>query len=108
MRFKYSRWDGTQQVSPFDPDEVIESLSEELLADGDVRHALDRILQRGFQNRDGDRTMGLQQLLERLRQRRQEQLERYDLGGVMDQIREMLDEVIRTEREGIQQRLDSA
>lgn len=108
MRFRYSRWDGTQEVSPFDPDEVIESLSEELLADGDVRSALDRILQRGFQNRNGDRTMGMQQLLERLRQRRQEQLDRYDVGGIMDQIREMLDDVIRTEREGIDRRLEQA
>lgn len=108
MRFRYSRWDGTQEVSPFDADEVIESLSEDLLSDGDVRSALDRMLQRGFQNRDGDRTMGIQQLLERLRQRRQQQLDRYDVGGIMDQIREMLEDVIRTEREGIDRRLQQA
>jgi uncharacterized protein with von Willebrand factor type A (vWA) domain len=106
MRFRYSRWDGTQEVSPFDPDEVIESLAEDLLGDGDVRSALDRLLKRGFQNRSGERTMGMQQLMERLRQRRQEQLDRYDVGGIMDQIREMLDDVIKTEREGIDRRLD--
>ncbi|MBI4213685.1 MAG: VWA domain-containing protein [Chloroflexi bacterium] len=105
MRFRYSRWDGTQEVAPFDPDELIESLSEELLSDGDVRTALQRILQRGFQSRTGDRTMGLQQLLERLRQQRQQRLDRYDLGGIMDQIKEKLDDVIRTEREGIARRL---
>ncbi len=105
MHFRYSRWDGSQAVSPFDPDEVMESLADELLEDGDVRHALDRILQRGFRNQDGERTMGLQQLMERLRQRRQEKLDRYDVGGIMDQIREMLDDVIRMEREGIDRRL---
>ena len=105
MLFRYSRWDGTQEVAPFDPDEVIESMAEELLSDGDVRSALQRVLQRGFQGRTGDRTMGLQQLLERLRQQRQQRLDRYDLGGIMDQIREKLDDVLRTEREGIAERL---
>src|SRR5213595_2726721 len=103
-RYRFSKWDGSQQVSPFDPDEVMESLADDLLADGDVRNALQRILQRGFQNRSGDRTMGLQNILERLRQQRQRQLDRHDLGGVIDQIKEKLEDVLRTEREGIQRR----
>ncbi|MSQ23326.1 MAG: VWA domain-containing protein [Chloroflexi bacterium] len=108
MHYRYSRWDGTQEVSPFDPDEVIENLAEELLGDGDVRNALERFMQRGFQNRAGDQTMGLQQLMDRLRSKRQERLDRYDLGGIMDQIKEMLDEVIRTERDAIDRRLQEA
>ncbi|MPZ14570.1 MAG: VWA domain-containing protein [Chloroflexi bacterium] len=106
--YRYSRWDGTQEVSPFDPDELIDSIADELLGDGDVRTALQRILQRGFQNQQGDRTMGLQRILERLRSRRQEQLDRYDLGGLIDQIKEKLDDVVRTEREGIDRRLADA
>jgi uncharacterized protein with von Willebrand factor type A (vWA) domain len=107
-RYRYSRWDGTQEVSPFDPDELMKSLADDLLADGDVRRALQRIMQRGMQQQGGQRTMGMQQLLERLRAQRQEQLDRYDMGGMVDQIREKLDEVLRTEREGIQRRLDDA
>lgn len=106
--YRYSRWDGTQEVSPFDPDEVMETLADDLLADGDVRSALQRILQRGLPHRSGDRGPGLQQLLERLRGARQQRLDRYDLGGVIDQIKEKLEEVIRTEREGIERRLDEA
>ncbi len=106
-RYRYSRWDGTQQVAPFDPEELMESLADDLLADGDVRSALQRMLQRGFQRQDGH-TMGLQQLLERLRARRQQQLDRYDLGGMVDQIKEKLDDVIRTERAGIERRVDEA
>src|ERR1051326_1421024 len=107
-RYRYGRWDGSQQVSPFDPDEIMESLADDLLADGDVRNALQRIMQRGFQNRNGDRTMGLQNILDRLRQQRQRQLDRHDLGGVIDQIKEKLEDVLPTEREGIQRRLDEA
>jgi uncharacterized protein with von Willebrand factor type A (vWA) domain len=107
-RYRYRIWDGTQEISPFEADEIMESLADDLLADGDVRSALQRMLQRGFQNRSGDRTMGLQQILERLRAERQRQLDRFDLGSMIDQIKEKLDDVLKTEREGIQRRLDQA
>jgi len=107
-RYRYSRWDGTQHISPFDAEELMQNLADDLLADGDVRNALQRMLQRGFQRNTGGHTMGLQQLLERLRSRRQQQLDRYDLGGMLDQIKEKLEDVIRTEREGIERRLDTA
>jgi uncharacterized protein with von Willebrand factor type A (vWA) domain len=52
--------------------------------------------------------MGLQQLLERLRQQRQQQLNRFQLNDVMKEIQEKLDDVLRTEREGIDRRLTEA
>ena len=89
--FRYSRWDGTQEISPFDPEEVMENLADDLLNDGDVRNSLQRILQRGFQNRDGNRTMGMQQLMERLRQQREDLLAGfYRLG--LDHLRLRTDE----------------
>ncbi len=106
--YRYSRWDGSQHISPFDAEELMENLADDLLADGDVRNALQRMLQRGFQRNNGGQTMGLQQLMERLRSRRQQQLDRYDLGGMLDQIKEKLEDVLKTEREGIQRRLDEA
>src|SRR5215212_6541361 len=108
MFYRYSRWDGTQQLAPFDPEELMEQLSDDLLADGDIRSALQRMMQAGFQNRAGDRMMGLQQLMERLRQQRQQQLDRFQLNDVMKEIQEKLDEVLRTEREGIDRRLADA
>src|SRR5579884_64375 len=106
--YRYSRWDGTQQLSPFDPEEILEQLSDDLLADGDLRSALQRVIQAGLQNRAGDRLMGLQQLLERLRQRRQQQLDRFQLNDLLKEIRERLDQVIATERQGIERRLAEA
>ena len=47
--FRYSRWDGSQQLPPFDADDVLEALSDDLLAEGDVRRALQRLMQRGMQ-----------------------------------------------------------
>ena len=44
------------------------------------------------------RLQGLREMLERLRQQRQEMLEQHDLGGVYDEIRDALGEVMETER----------
>jgi uncharacterized protein with von Willebrand factor type A (vWA) domain len=45
--------------------------------------------------------MGMRELMERLRQRRREQLERHDLGGVYEDIAQQLREVVDTERQGL-------
>ena len=106
--YRYSRWDGTQQV--FDPDEdtLIDSLSEDILAHGDVNRALRNLLQRGVSGEQDQRIEGLRDLQERLRQQRQQQLERYNLDSMMDDLKERLQDVVDTERSGIDQRLEEA
>src|SRR5712691_8421272 len=86
----------------------MEALSDDLLADGDLWNALERIMQWGLDGQDGERMEGLQQLLEQLRERRQQELNRYDMSSVFDEIKEKLEEVKQLEREGIQKRLDDA
>src|SRR5438105_4858536 len=86
----------------------MEALSDDLLADGDLWNALERIMQWGLDGQDGERMEGLQQLLEQLRERRQQELNRYDMSSVFDEIKEKLEEVKQLEREGIQRKLDDA
>src|SRR4051794_32483385 len=86
----------------------MEALSDDLLADGDFWSALERIMQWGLDGKDGQRMEGLQQLLEKLRERRQQELNRYDMSSVFDEIKEKLEQVKQLEREGIQRRLDEA
>ncbi|MGH7334467.1 MAG: VWA domain-containing protein, partial [Candidatus Rokuibacteriota bacterium] len=50
----------------------------------------------------------LRDLTERVRQRRQRELDRYDLGSALDDIRQKLDTIVKTEREGIERRLADA
>src|SRR5690349_16337830 len=106
--FRYSRWDGTQQLFPFTADDIMEALSDDLLADGDLWNALERIMQWGLDGDDGQRMEGLQQLLEQLRERRQQELNRFDMGSVFDEIKEKLEEVKQLERDGIDRRLQEA
>src|SRR5213594_4128135 len=101
MRFRYSRWDGTQRIDDLDADDLLKAMSDDLLSDGDLWSAMRRMFQRGMRTPQGGQTPGLQDLLQRLRQRRQQQLDRYDLGSALDDIKKKLDEVIKTEREGI-------
>ncbi|MBI4493509.1 MAG: VWA domain-containing protein [Chloroflexi bacterium] len=106
MLIRYTRWDGTQHVLPPDADDLMDALSDDLVDDGDLWRALQRLLQQGFQDREGRRLPGLQDLLERLRRRRQEQLERYNLSGIVKDLQDKLEQVKQTERAGIQRRLD--
>ena len=106
--YRYSRWDGSQRV--FDPDEgsVMDALSDDILAHGDVSRALRSLFQRGFHDRDGQRIQGLRELVDRLKKRRQLLLERYNLDAMMDDLKERVRDVIETERRGIDARLQEA
>ena len=105
MRIRYSRWDGTQKLDALDADDLLAAMSDDLLADGDPWRALRRLFHRGAQRPDGRPMPGLGELLQRLRRQRQQRLERYDLGSALDDIKQKLDEVIRTERESIERRV---
>jgi uncharacterized protein with von Willebrand factor type A (vWA) domain len=107
-RFRYSRWDGTQVGFEFDADDVLSEITDDLLYHGDLNAALRRLLQSGFRDRNGERTAGMRELLERLRRRRRDQLERYDLGGVYDDIAQQLREVVDMERAGIDELVQEA
>lgn len=102
-RFRYSRWDGHQVGFEFDADDVLLEINDDLLYHGDLNQALRRLLQQGFRDRNGERVAGMRELLERLRRRRKDTLQRYDLGGVYEDIAERLREVVAMEREGIDQ-----
>src|SRR5919108_1915335 len=106
--FRYSRWDGTQTGFDLDADALLEEMTDDLLYHGDLNAALRRMLQQGFQDRDGNRLQGLREMLEQLRERRREYLDRYDLGGVYEDIANQLDEIVDQEREGIDRRVDEA
>jgi uncharacterized protein with von Willebrand factor type A (vWA) domain len=107
-RYRYSRWDGSQSLPPFDADDVLEALGDDVLAEGDVRRALQRLMQRGMRGTRGGDVPGLRQLMERLRARREAELEQSNLGGVLDEIGERLEGIIEQERRGIEERLHDA
>ena len=108
-RYGYSRWDGTQRIEGLDADDILNALSDEYLEDGNLQQAMSRLMREGVRAEDGRRTMGLRELMERLRNSRNQQLNRYNMAsGVMDDLREKLEEIKQLERDGIQRRLDES
>jgi uncharacterized protein with von Willebrand factor type A (vWA) domain len=105
---RYSRWDGSQSLPDFDADDLLAAMADDLMADGDARRALERLLRRGFRTRGGDQVPGLRDLLERLRGQRRNLLDRHDLGDVLGDLRRQLQDVLDTERQGIDRRVDGA
>jgi uncharacterized protein with von Willebrand factor type A (vWA) domain len=107
-RNRYSEWDGSQNIFEPDADALMQELQKNLMYDGDLAEALRMMQRNGLTDRLGRRLPSLRELIQRLRQRRQEHLEKYKLDSMMENIRKRLDDIINTERQGIQRRLDEA
>ena len=108
VSYRYSYWDGTQSPFDFDEEDVLEALSEDIMNHGDVNRAMRNLMRQGMSGDQGQRVTGLRELRERLSRLQQQQLERYNLESAMDDIAERLEDIISTERSGIERRLDEA
>jgi uncharacterized protein with von Willebrand factor type A (vWA) domain len=96
MRFRYSRWDDTQD--PFGPDvaagDLLDAMSDELLSGDGAEFALRRLLRRGMRGSFS----GLDSLRARLRQQRREEQDRLNLSGPLEEVRRRLDDILERER----------
>src|SRR6478735_5923933 len=107
-RFRYSAWDGSQRGFEVDALDILERLTDDLVYHGDINSALRQMLQEGFDDRNGERVAGLREMLEQLREARQERLDKYDLGGVYDDIANELRELVDTERQALDDLVEEA
>src|SRR4029077_14689466 len=99
MKFRYSRWDGSQRLDDLDAGDVLDSLSDDLMNYGDLNAALQRFLRWGSPNMHG-----LEQLLKQLREARERELGRYNLDSTVEELRQKVQEIIGTEPSGIDRR----
>src|SRR5579864_9343293 len=106
QRSRFSVWDGTQDPLGAEADALFDRLSEDVFHGWDFETALRRLLSHGWRDHQGRRFAGLEEMMEQLRRRRQQQLERYSLDSVFSDIEEKLDNVLRLERSGIDERLN--
>jgi uncharacterized protein with von Willebrand factor type A (vWA) domain len=96
VRYRYSRWDGTQD--PFGPDvgvaDVLEELSDDVLMGAGADGALRRLLRRGMEGRFS----GLDALRRRLAEQRRSEERLLNLQGPLEDVRERLEEILDRER----------
>src|SRR3989304_5055032 len=105
FRYRYSQWDGSQDIGPLDPDAILAGITDDLMNFGDLQHALRNLLQRGMRNPLGQRLQGLRDLLQQLRQQRRQSLDRYNLSSAFDDIQKQLEEILSLEKETLERRL---
>jgi uncharacterized protein with von Willebrand factor type A (vWA) domain len=98
--FRYARWDGRQRLADLGADEVLDAVVDDLLVESDLSSALGRLLSRGVGNMPG-----LADLRARLARAREALLSRFQLGDILADVRRELDEIVTTERRGIERRL---
>jgi uncharacterized protein with von Willebrand factor type A (vWA) domain len=106
VTYRYSKWDGSQ---PFDLDseKLMDELGKQIFKHGNLSRALRDLQRRGLpcQNRQ---MPSLERMAERLRRMKLEQLDRYNLDSVLDEIKQKLEKILDMERQGIQKKLDEA
>ena len=105
LRYRYTEWDGTQEIPPLDPDDILNALTDDLMNFGDLQHALRNLLQRGMRDPMGNRMQGLRDLLQQLRQQRRATLDQFNLSSVFEDIQRRLQDILEKERRTLDQRL---
>src|ERR671929_112694 len=93
---RYERWDGSQEPFGRDAEELFDRLAEDLFQGGDFDYALHRLMSRGWRDRQGKRLPGFEEMLERLRKKKLQELDRLpeDVGGTIRKLNdyEFMDE----------------
>jgi uncharacterized protein with von Willebrand factor type A (vWA) domain len=80
------------------------TLTDDLMNFGDLQHALRNLMQRGMRNPAGDRTQGLRDLLQQLRQQRRQNLDKFNLSSAFDDIQKRLEQILEKERQTLDDR----
>jgi len=100
----YSRWDGTQDEFSLDPDKALDALSDLLMEGLDVREALEWMRRHGFEMAGMDmRVMGVEELINELRDEAQALYDRYDMDSALDEISRRFDEILDREKRALEQ-----
>jgi uncharacterized protein with von Willebrand factor type A (vWA) domain len=102
LTVRYTRWDGRQRVR-LDADEIFAKLGEYLSYTDDVRQALEWLLRQGA-DLSGMRVLGLDELLEQVRNQMRERYRDFDLRHALDEMRRKLDELLDLERDTLAER----
>jgi uncharacterized protein with von Willebrand factor type A (vWA) domain len=99
--YRYSSWDGTQDISAVDADDLMDAMADELTSHGDLNQALRNLMRRGMRGNMGSGFEGIRELIERLKQQSRERLERYNLASLVDELKKRLEDILQMERDAL-------
>src|SRR5262245_21811680 len=94
VRSRYGRYAGGDPLAPpVDISEALDAIGQDVMAGYSPERAMREFLRRG-----GRDQRGLDDLARRVAERRRELLQRHNLDGTLDEIRELLDQAVLEER----------
>ncbi|OGO31212.1 MAG: hypothetical protein A2Z29_09220 [Chloroflexi bacterium RBG_16_56_11] len=106
--FLYSEWDGSQELFELDRDKLMNELGRHMMRHGDLSRALRALQRKGIMGGQKGQMPSLDRLLEQLRRLKRDRLNQYNLDSIVDDIKQKLDDILKTEREGIKNKLEEA
>jgi uncharacterized protein with von Willebrand factor type A (vWA) domain len=96
--WRYSRWDGTQDEFTLDPKRALDALSELLMEGLSVEEALEWMRRSGFPLAGMNfRVMGAEELIDELRARARELMQRYRMDRATEELARRLDDILDRE-----------
>jgi uncharacterized protein with von Willebrand factor type A (vWA) domain len=105
LTHRYTRWDGSQHLR-LDAEQVFAKLGEYLSYTDDIRQALEWLLRQGV-DLEGTRVLGLDDLLEQLREQMRRRYHEFNFANALDDVRRKLDELLDLERGTLDERRDA-
>lgn len=105
MRYRYTMWDGSQDPCRPSPEDVLDGLTDHLLQEGDLNKALRHLMQHGIMNRQGQIMPGMQDILKRVRQAKEDLLQQYNPDGVLGDLQHQLEDIVARERQALDDQL---
>ncbi len=101
-RSRFRRYDGGDPLAPpVDLAEALDAIGDSVMAGSSPERAMREFLRRG-----GRDQVGLDDLARRVAQRRQELLQRNNLNGTLQQVKELLDRAVMEERKQLARDVD--
>ena len=92
--YRYSQWDGSQKAYSLDAETALDELNRYLMEGLDVEQSLDWMRQHGFDLAGMDfRVMGLDELLQELRERAREMMSPHNMDHAFDERRAKLEDI---------------
>ncbi len=99
--FNYSKWDGSQESLFATDSDLLDQIIDDIIFHGDVNAALRRLLRQGFTKENGREVMGIQDILDLIKEKKQELKDRVDPLMIYDDVETKLDQIIETEKNQI-------
>jgi uncharacterized protein with von Willebrand factor type A (vWA) domain len=102
---RYSQWDGSQQVFSLDADAALDELSKFLMEGLDVEESLQWMRYQGFDLAGMDfRVMGMEEMLEQLRQQARELMSQFNMDHAFDDRWDRFREALEREESAVREK----